>query len=194
MRCVFLLTIVYAGITISCAQPPGNHSSSASPLNWQDRPISLQEVRFPALAQAVNELKGQVVVIDFWATWCEPCVKKFPRLVNLQKKYGDRGLVCVSVSQDGRGDPDYGRKKDQVIAKVKEFLERQDARFPNFLLADFDADDAQLQQRFRLGNDIPFLVVLDREGVPVWNSDDDVKDPKNEDAELDRFLDKLLAS
>lgn len=183
---LFLFALAAAG----CNE--GNGTTPAPVPKWEDRPITMQEVRFPAIDQAMKELKGKVVVVDFWALWCQPCVEKFPRLAKLQKKYGDRGLVCVSISQQGRGEPEYAKKREKALADVKAFLEKNDARFPNFVLADFEADDAQLQRRFKLGNDIPFLVVLDREGVPVWNSEENVKDEKTEEQELEAFLEKVL--
>ncbi|MEY3014814.1 MAG: hypothetical protein RIT45_3549 [Pseudomonadota bacterium] len=44
--------------------------------------------------------KGKVVLVDFWATWCEPCKVSLPRYVALQKKYAERGLEIVAVSVD----------------------------------------------------------------------------------------------
>jgi thiol-disulfide isomerase/thioredoxin len=46
-----------------------------------------------------DTLKGKVVIVDFWASWCLPCAKSFPVLDELQKKYGDR-LVIVAVNVD----------------------------------------------------------------------------------------------
>jgi thiol-disulfide isomerase/thioredoxin len=46
-----------------------------------------------------GSLKGKIVVVDFWASWCLPCAKSFPVLNELQKKYGDR-LVVVAVNVD----------------------------------------------------------------------------------------------
>ncbi len=60
-----------------------------------------------------DELKGKTVVIDFWATWCGPCIHEIPGYVALQKKYADRGLVIVGVSVDRRGEsvvPPFAKK------------------------------------------------------------------------------------
>ncbi|MGO1120354.1 TlpA disulfide reductase family protein [Rhodovibrionaceae bacterium A322] len=47
--------------------------------------------------------RGRVVLLNFWATWCAPCVREMPSLNRLQAKYKDRGLVVVTASNDRRG-------------------------------------------------------------------------------------------
>jgi cytochrome c biogenesis protein CcmG/thiol:disulfide interchange protein DsbE len=46
------------------------------------------------------DLKGKVVLLDFWASWCEPCKASFPVMEDLQKRYGPRGLVVIAVNVD----------------------------------------------------------------------------------------------
>jgi thiol-disulfide isomerase/thioredoxin len=49
-----------------------------------------------------DALKGKVVVVDFWATWCPPCVHEIPGYIALQKKYAENGLVVVGLSVDSK--------------------------------------------------------------------------------------------
>ena len=50
----------------------------------------------------LDQLKGRVVYVDFWASWCGPCRRSFPWMNELQQKYGERGLTIVGVNVDKR--------------------------------------------------------------------------------------------
>ena len=49
---------------------------------------------------SLDEFRGKVVVLNFWATWCPPCVEEMPSLVNLQKRLKDKGVTVLAVSVD----------------------------------------------------------------------------------------------
>ena len=48
----------------------------------------------------MERYRGQVVLVDFWASWCAPCRRSFPWMDEMQRKYRDRGLVIVAVNED----------------------------------------------------------------------------------------------
>ena len=49
---------------------------------------------------SMNQFRGKIVLLDFWATWCPPCRMSIPELIKMEKKYGDKGLVILAVSLD----------------------------------------------------------------------------------------------
>ena len=67
----------------------------------------------------LSELKGQVVYIDFWASWCGPCRRSFPEVMKLHDEYRDQGFVVLAVSLD--------RKVESAI----QFMKKQKATFPS---------------------------------------------------------------
>ena len=71
----------------------------------------------------LKALKGKVVLIDFWAFDCEPCIEAMPRIVDLQSKYGKDGLVVIGVHT-----PRADYEKD--VAKLREAINRMGIHFP----------------------------------------------------------------
>ena len=53
----------------------------------------------------LSAYRGKIVLLDFWATWCEPCRAETPHFVDLQNKYGDQDLQIIGVSMDDTPDP-----------------------------------------------------------------------------------------
>lgn len=52
---------------------------------------------------SLSDLKGKVVLVNFWATWCEPCRIEIPWLIEMQKKYGPQGFVILGIATDPEG-------------------------------------------------------------------------------------------
>jgi cytochrome c biogenesis protein CcmG/thiol:disulfide interchange protein DsbE len=65
----------------------------------------------------LNALRGQVVYVDFWASWCGPCRRSFPWMNEMQRRYGGRGLTIVAINVD------------KNPADAARFLERNPAQF-----------------------------------------------------------------
>jgi thiol-disulfide isomerase/thioredoxin len=67
-------------------------------------------------AELVASHKGRVLLVDFWATWCSPCVEEMPLLAKLDAKYRAQGLRLVTISCD---EPEDNRKAGQFLAEAK---------------------------------------------------------------------------
>jgi thiol-disulfide isomerase/thioredoxin len=107
---------------------------------------------FPALdgfglEGKLPDTKGKVVVVDFWASWCGPCVKSLPAFRELHEKFADRGLVIIAVSVD------------EEKAAMDTFLKKTPVPFAVVR----DATE-KLQKRFDVSG-IPLTYIIDRQGV-----------------------------
>jgi thiol-disulfide isomerase/thioredoxin len=88
-------------------------------------------------AQNVSDLKGKVIVLDFWGYWCNPCVARMPWLFKLHDQYAKDGLVVIGVHLDAEGEPpiDTVKKFDEKLAPVrKELWKGRDLPFPVALI------------------------------------------------------------
>jgi thiol-disulfide isomerase/thioredoxin len=106
-------------------------------------------------AKFKNSAKGKVLVLNFWATWCGPCVAEFPELVDLDAKYRDKGVKIVGITADEAAD---------VQPKVIPFIKKQKATFDIVLQ---DTDDPQ-QMMDLINKDwpgvLPATYVFDKQG------------------------------
>lgn len=98
----------------------------------------------------LEELRGQVVMLDFWATWCPPCREEMPALVKLAKEYESQGLVFLAASRDDG---------DMAPKLVDNFIRRH---LPDLKPYVVYADD-DMARAFEV-NALPTLYFLDREG------------------------------
>lgn len=114
--------------------------------------ITVAVVDGPGLKAAIEAHRGKVVLVDFWATWCHPCVARFPHIVELSRKHAADGLAVISMSLN---DP-----SEQEL--VLEFLRKQDASFDN-LISEFGVS-TRTSEAFDLRGDVPFYRLYGRDG------------------------------
>jgi thiol-disulfide isomerase/thioredoxin len=114
---------------------------------------SLTPVTAAGILKAVREARGDVVLVNVWATWCDPCRREFPGLLAVERKLAERGLTLILVSADFA---------DQR-AKVVQFLAQQGVGFPSYLK---DEDDmafiSTLEHRW--SGALPATFLYDRRG------------------------------
>ncbi len=102
--------------------------------------------------QTFADYRGKLVVVNFWATWCGPCVREMPTLSKLQERFADDDdFAFVIVSQDRGGWKDIAR-----------FMKRQKLDFPNSLL-----DDKLKLSRPMQVRSLPVVAIIDRDGNEV---------------------------
>jgi peroxiredoxin len=123
----------------------------AADAHRQGADFSLQDLQ--KQTWQLHQLKGKVVLVNFWATWCPPCRKEMPDLNALYAEFKDRGLVILAIS-------------DEEAAKVLLFIQAQGINYPVLL----DPGDA-VNKQFDIEG-IPKSFVYDREGKIVAQSID----------------------
>jgi thiol-disulfide isomerase/thioredoxin len=107
----------------------------------------------------LSDLRGRVVLLDFWATWCGPCIAAFPHLTEWHEKYKDKGLVILGITMY------YGQAEGQTVDKDYEFgfLERfkKMHRLPYGIAVAANEDN----HRNYGVQGIPTAVIIDRQGI-----------------------------
>ena len=171
MRCFYFLILPFSFLLFTACRP------SAAPVSIGNKPISINDVPLtnvpmpPAKPlgemtwtifngstnadagdQKLKDLQGKVVILDFWATYCPPCLEEIPHLKELQSKYGRENLEIVGLHVGGEDDR----------PQIPVFVERLKI---DYTLA--TPEDALTNFVFGARNDIPQTAVFDRKGVLI---------------------------
>jgi thiol-disulfide isomerase/thioredoxin len=134
---------------ITVDQPDGSESAADQ--------VTVEIKSWAEVQQMVASLRGQVVVVDVWSTWCVPCTVKFPEFVKLHESY-PTGLTCISVAANYSGLAD--EPPESFRDDVLEFLRSQNATFTNVISS---TPDEQLYAT--IGADaVPIVLVYGRDG------------------------------
>ena len=101
---------------------------------------------------SLADLRGQVVILNVWATWCSPCRAEIPELQALHEKYNSKGLKLIGVSIDNEG----------TDGNVRRFIKNLKMTYPIWR----DYDDG-ISSKFRIVG-VPATFLIDREGIVRW--------------------------
>lgn len=139
---------------------------------------------FPGQTQTFSSLRGKVVLLDFWATWCAPCIAAFPSLVEFHDTYQRDGLVILGVTRY------YGEVQGMSADENAEFDYLQKFRKTYNLPYDFVVARGQTNQIAYGANGIPTAVLIDRKGVVRYV---ETGTSANRESELQKAIENLLA-
>ncbi len=114
--------------------------------------VAVRVIDEQELDAVVTGYRGNVVLVDFWATWCLPCLELFPHTVALSERFAGDGLQVISVSLD----------QPESKSAVLDFLKRHGATFDNFI-SRYGAG-VESMEKFDLPGMLPQLLLYDREG------------------------------
>lgn len=117
---------------------------------------------FPGTPRTLQSLRGKVVLLDFWATWCGPCFDAFPALAEWHRDYADQGLVILGMTRYyGRGEG-FAMDEASEIEYLKRFKQKHQLPY------DFVVAKGQAAQFQYAATGLPTAVLIDRKGVVRW--------------------------
>jgi len=162
-----ILFVVLAGACIAGTAVAGNESSSFNASAYKQAPAeaaarthssnSTEDRKEKLLLKGLDggrhslaEWRGKVIVLNFWATWCSPCLYEIPDFVAYQKKYSIRGLQIIGVGLD----------EEKKLRNVQRTL---GINYP-ILFADPKSDSGLMASWGNSSGVVPYSVVIDRDG------------------------------
>lgn len=147
--CMFLVVSRLAGVEQAPANPapPKPAAIKEGEIGSRLPDFSARDLRGPTIPSAA--LRGKVVLIDFWATWCQPCKKEMPGYQKLADKYGSRGFVVIGFKLDIMADTEDPRA----------FASRLGIHYPLAVATD------EIKNKFGGIEGLPTTLIYDRQGI-----------------------------
>ncbi len=137
------------GAPADLSSPPATTAAAGSGTPSEKAPLAWSFKNIDGTQTALSSWLGQVLVVNFWATWCPPCLHEIPVFIELQQRHAPAGLQVVGIALD-------------QLDAVQPFVTEHGLNYPILL-----GDDDVARYMLTLGNDIgalPFTVVFARDG------------------------------
>lgn len=142
MRRVCLMScLVVALLFAACNRDNNNNAGSDKAPDFSFNDVSGNKIK-------LSDFRGKVVMLEFWATWCPPCIESIPAMKTVYEKYKDRGFVLLGISVDRGND---------AGSKVSSFVKENAISYPVFL------EDGNLSSAYG-ANSIPMSFIIDKNG------------------------------
>jgi peroxiredoxin len=145
MRSVYLVALV---LVCACGG-----AGTSTPTGPRATPFTLKSFDGDEVSLQTYLDSDNVVLLNFWATWCGPCAYELPHLERLYKEYRDRGFVVLGVSMDGA----------ETRPRVPDFVVKYSLTYPVLL-----DEHSQVVNAYNPNMAAPHNVLIDRHGVIAW--------------------------
>jgi thiol-disulfide isomerase/thioredoxin len=153
-----MMLMPVAWVLTGCEQAstPGNTSGriDTDPAAAVRDVVELKVVDRSGYDAALAAQRGKVVLVDFWATWCGPCVEQLPHTIEAAERFGQRGLAVIAVSFD---DP-------EDSARIADFLRTKQAAAVTNLISQFGASPQSMEAFDIASGGVPHYKLYDRAG------------------------------
>ena len=166
VRILFVITLVFLIILPGCDNSTAQQNNKGSIENGKSKQENSNDLLAPGFSLAdlegntisLDQMRGKVVLLNFWGTWCGPCRKEIPDFINLMKKHNKDGLEIIGITLTS-GPPE----------NIKAFADKWGINYK--LLTDIKGNETQTvtalygQATGKRITGIPTTFIIDREGV-----------------------------
>jgi thiol-disulfide isomerase/thioredoxin len=154
---LFAISVILLSGFSTPAQPPAN--GAVKPEAAVREPIVVREIDAESLKALLKRNTSGPLVVNFWATWCDPCRDEFPDLVKIDAEYRPKGLDFIVVSLDDLKD---------IGTEVPKFLREMGANMPAYLLNVSDPEPAIKSVDPNWGGALPATFLYNQRGEVVF--------------------------
>ena len=140
-----LFCLVFLAILVHC----GGHEFLLAQ-TAAEKPVSLTLKDMQGKKAKLSDLRGKIVVLNFWATWCGPCNAEMPMVVTAANTYAGENVAFIGVSVDA----------EETQGKIGAFVQKLNITYPIWT----GATDVDMQH-LQIGNEVPATLFLDEQGI-----------------------------
>ena len=152
-RCIVLATFFYIAIFLcifGCTSKPPEPTGVTGTVTQNSSAPNFSLNDIYGRLVTLNQFKGKVVLLDFWATWCSPCRREIPHLIELYKEYKGQPFTLIGIALDEGG-----------VSEVKPFVKKYHINYPIVI------GDTNVQRIYGGIQGIPTKFLIDKKGIIV---------------------------